>query len=147
VFFYAAYFVGNAAIDPTKITPGTVRRRFDRFQLVSFFKEHFSNDPFTSSLVMFIGVHGKAKKIAPDKDHQTIRDIRDAISHKATPGRIMRVLSSAPHIWLLSDLISRATDQALGKDFLLNWQDWLEGTIRRLCTELEDFWTRNKPVK
>jgi hypothetical protein len=138
VFFYAAYFVGNSTVDPTKITPGTVRGRFDRFQLVSFFKEHFSNDPFTNSLVMFIGVHGKAKKIAPDKDHQTIRDIRDAISHKATPGRIMRVLSSAPHIWLLSELISRATDQALGKDFLLNRQDWLESAIRRFCTELGD---------
>jgi hypothetical protein len=41
VFFYAAYFVGNSTVDPTKITPGTVRGRFDRFQLVSFFKEHF----------------------------------------------------------------------------------------------------------
>jgi hypothetical protein len=145
-FFFAAYFVGHAVLDPTKITAGTVRARFSRSQLVSLFKQHFSNDSFTQSLVVFIGIDEKAKKIAPDKEHQTIRDIRDAISHRATPGRIMRPFSNAPHTWLLSDLISGATDQPLDKDFLLSRQDWLERTIRRLATELEDFWSRNYSV-
>ena len=40
-FFYAAYFVGHAAVDPTKITPGFGREKFKRFHLVSLFKNHF----------------------------------------------------------------------------------------------------------
>jgi hypothetical protein len=63
--------------------------------------------------------------------------------HRATPGRIMRQFSNAPHTWLLSDLISGATDQPLDKDFLLSRQAWLESTIRRLAAELDDFWVRN----
>jgi hypothetical protein len=51
----------------------------------------------------------------------------------------MFILSNAPHIWLVSDLISGAADQPLDKDFLLDRQDWLERTIRRLATELENF--------
>jgi len=146
-FFYAAYFVGHAAVDPTKITPDTGREKFSRFKLVSLFKDHFSNDSFTHSLVVFIGFSEKgAKKIPPDTQHQTIRDIRDAISHKATPGRIMRLIPVDPFTWLLSDLISGATNQPLDKVFLLSRQGWLESTIRRLSTELENFWTRNKPV-
>ena len=147
-FFYAAYFVENAAVDPTKITPGTVRGRFSRFQLLPLFDKDFSNDPFTHSLVMFIGLTKKgAKRIPPDTQHQEIRDIRDAISHKATPGRIMRLIPVNPFTWLLSDLISGATNQVLDKDFLLVRQYWLEDTIKRLCTELEGFWTRNGPAK
>lgn len=143
-FFFAAYFVGNAAVDPTKITVSTVRANFRRSQLVCLFEEHFPDDSFTHSLVAFIG-DGKAKKKSPDKEHQTIRNIRDAISHRATPGRIMRPFSNAPHTWLLSDLIFGATDQPLNKDFLSSRQLWLESAITRLATELEDFWGRNHP--
>jgi hypothetical protein len=146
-FFYAAYFVGNAAVDPTKITPSTVRAKFSRFRSRDFFKEHFSNDAFTQSLITLIGLDEKgANKIAPDKEHQEIRDIRDTLSHRATPGRIMRLIPVNPFTWLLSDLISGATNQVLDKDFLLSRQGWLQDTIHRLCTELDDFWTRNCSV-
>ena len=72
-FFYAAYFVGNAAVDPTKITipdpngitPGTSQKKFHRRDLVSFFKKHLCNDPFTQSLDLFIGLVKGAKK-SPD---------------------------------------------------------------------------------
>jgi hypothetical protein len=55
-------------------------------------------------------------------------------------------LTPDPFTWLLSDLISGATDQVLDKDFLLDRQTWLEDTIRRMSSELEGFWGRNKPV-
>jgi len=144
-FFCAAYFVGNAAAGPTKITPGTSQDRFHRSDLVSFFTDHFYNDPFTQSLVVFIGFSGKGTKTLPDPKHREIRDIRDAISHKATPGRIMRLIPVDPFTWLLGDLISGATNQVLDKDFLVSRHDWLEREIRRLGTELEDFWTRKQP--
>jgi hypothetical protein len=111
------------------------------------FKDHFSNDAFTQSLITFIGLDEKgANKIAPDNEHQTIRQIRNTLSHRATPGRIMRLTPINPFTWLLSDLISGATNQVLDKDFLLDRQAWLEGTIRRMSSELEGFWARNKPV-
>lgn len=144
-FFYAAYFVGNAAVDPTKITPGASLKKFHRSDLVSFFNKHFYNDPFTRSLVLFIGFNDNGTVTKPDPKHQEIRKIRDAISHKATPGRSMRLFTVNPFTWLLSDLISGATNQVLDKDFLVSRHDWLEREIRRLGTELEDFWKRKKP--
>jgi hypothetical protein len=144
-FFYAAYFVGNAAVDPTKITPGASLKKFHRDAMVSFFNKYFYNDPFTQSLVVFIGSSGKGTKTPADPTHKEIRKIRDAISHKATPGRSMRLFTVNPFTWLLSDLISGATNQELDKDFLVTQHDWLEREIRRLGTELEDFWKRKKP--
>jgi hypothetical protein len=149
--FFAAYFVGHAAIDPTKITAATVRERFKRSRLVSLFKEHFPHDPFTQSLVQFIG--DKGPKTPADQKHEEIRDIRDALSHRATPGRSMHLSNSSgvmalipdPFTWLLSDLICGATDQVLDKDFLLDRQDWLERTIRSMATELDNFANANLP--
>lgn len=138
-FFFAAYFVGHAAVDPTKITPSFGRKKFTRFDLVSLLNHHFSSDPFTQSIVGFIGDKHANPKIAADRDHEEMRDIRDAISHKATPGRIMRLIPVDPFTWLVSDLVSGATNQPLDKDFLLDREDWLERTIRRLATELETF--------
>jgi hypothetical protein len=142
-FFYAAYFAGNAAVDPTKITPSIVRANFSRFQSRDFFKEHFSNDAFTQSLITFIGLDKKGA----NKEHQEIRDIRDALSHRATPGRIMLLIPVNPFTWLLSDLICGATNQVLDNDFLLDRQYWLEDTIRRLSSELDGFWIRKGPAK
>jgi hypothetical protein len=73
-FFFEAYFVGHAAIDPMKITAASVRERFTRFQLVSWFKQHFPHDSFTQSLVAFVGDNDATPtKIPPDKEHQEIR--------------------------------------------------------------------------
>jgi hypothetical protein len=58
----------------------------------------------------------------------------------------MRLIPVNPFTWLLSDLISGATNQVLDKDFLLSRQGWLQDAIHRLCTELDDFWTRNCSV-
>src|SRR5208283_1419292 len=141
-FFYAAYSVGYAVVDPTKITPGFGREKFKRSDLISLYKDHFSSDSFTKSLVEFIG----DKSTPTNPTHKEIRDIRDALSHRATPGRNMRLFSIDPFTWRLSDLISGATNQVLDKDFLLDRQAWLEDTIRRMSSELEGFWARNKPV-
>jgi len=144
-FFYASYFVGNAAVDPTKITPCASLKKFHRADMVSFFNKHFCNDPFTRSLVLFIGFNDNGTVTKPDPTHQEIRDVRDTLSHRATPGRIMRLIPVDPFTWLLSDLISGATNQVLDKNFLIDRQVWLEDTINRLSPELDDFWKRNKP--
>ena len=57
----------------------------------------------------------------------------------------MRLISVDPFTWLLNDLIFGARNQVLDTDFLVSRLAWLEGEIRRLGAELEDFWERKKP--
>jgi hypothetical protein len=135
-FFYATYFVGKALIDPLSIGSDESLKDFYRSKTWNFFKEHFQDDPFTSSLNQLLN---------HSKEYEQLREIRNTLSHRLTPSRTVFPFSTRPHEWNLRQWAAGKENPSLHKNFLLKWQSWLEHTVGTIHTELEAFWAQAAP--